>query len=59
MKYFNSELPIDIRVFAIKKVPKSFDMRHDALTRVYNYIIPAFIFQKYEHFKSGKLPEES
>jgi tRNA U38,U39,U40 pseudouridine synthase TruA len=47
---------MDIRIFSIMRVAKSFDMRHDALTRVYNYIIPLYIFQKYEDFKSGKIP---
>lgn len=45
--HFNSQLPMDIRIFSIMRVAKSFDMRHDALTRVYNYIIPLYIFQKY------------
>jgi tRNA U38,U39,U40 pseudouridine synthase TruA len=38
---------MDIRVFAIKKATKSFDMRHDAMTRVYNYIAPIYLFQPY------------
>lgn len=47
---------MDIRIFAIQKVARGFDMRHDALTRVYNYIIPTYIFQKPEDFQSGKIP---
>ncbi len=43
-------------MFEIMRVVKGFDMRHDALTRVYNYIIPVWIFQKYEDFKSDKIP---
>ena len=29
-------------------------MRHDAKTRIYNYIIPSKLFQPLEDFKSGK-----
>jgi tRNA U38,U39,U40 pseudouridine synthase TruA len=47
---------MDVRVFAIKKVTKSFDMRHDALTRVYNYIAPIYLFQAYEKFKEEIVP---
>lgn len=47
---------MDIRVFSIMRVAKSFDMRHDALTRIYNYITPVYIFQRYEEFKFGKIP---
>lgn len=31
-------------------------MRHDALTRIYNYIAPIYLFQPYEKFKSGNIP---
>ena len=55
----NAELPVDIRVYSVKKVPKSFDMRHDAFTRVYNYITPLSMFQKYEDFKNGKIPSQA
>lgn len=44
MKDINAELPFDIRIFAIKKLGKSFDMRHDAHSRVYNYIAPLKLF---------------
>lgn len=40
----NAELPFDIRIFTIKKVGKGFDMRHDAASRVYNYIAPLRLF---------------
>jgi tRNA pseudouridine38-40 synthase len=40
----NSNLPKDIRVFAIKKVTKSFDIRKKARSRVYEYLIPITLF---------------
>ena len=40
----NSNLPPDVRILAAKKVGKSFDMRHDACSRVYNYIAPIHLF---------------
>lgn len=42
---------MDIRILALRKVGKSFDMRHDAKTRIYNYIIPSRLFQSFANFK--------
>lgn len=42
---------MDIRILALRKVGKSFDMRHDAKTRIYNYIIPSRLFQSLANFK--------
>jgi tRNA pseudouridine38-40 synthase len=50
-KDINADLPIDIRIFAVKRVGKGFDMRHDACSRVYNYLAPLKLFlsrEKYE-----------
>lgn len=47
----NDQLPQDIRILALRKVAKSFDMRHDAKTRIYNYIIPSRLFQSFSKFK--------
>jgi len=44
VKDINAELPFDIRIFTIKKVGKGFDMRHDAASRIYNYIAPLRLF---------------
>lgn len=40
----NADLPLDVRILALKRVGKSFDMRHDACSRVYNYIAPIKLF---------------
>lgn len=48
----NEQLPMDIRVLVLRKVGKSFDMRHDAKTRIYNYIIPSRLFQSFANFKA-------
>ena len=47
MKDLNDELPPDIKILAVKKVAKHFDMRQGAKTRIYNYIIPSKMFQPY------------
>ena len=44
----NDTLPQDIKVYGIKKVGKHFDMRFDSNSRIYNYIIPAKVFQSYK-----------
>lgn len=44
---------MDIRILAMRRVGKSFDMRHDAKTRIYNYIIPSRLFQNYAKFKEN------
>lgn len=49
----NDILPKDIKVYGIKKVGKRFDMRFDSNSRIYNYIIPAKVFQSYKEFKDG------
>ena len=54
IKDINVEMPMDIRVFSIKKVGKHFDIRHKANSRVYNYIIPSRLFQPYKAFKEGE-----
>lgn len=41
----NSSLPKDIRLYAMRKVTKRFDIRHDAKYRLYQYLIPSFVFQ--------------
>lgn len=43
----NEKLPHDIKILAMRRVGKGFDMRHDAKTRVYNYIIPSRLFQPF------------
>lgn len=48
----NEQLPFEIRIFTIKKIGKSFDMRHDAHTRIYNYIAPLRLFLPIEEFKN-------
>lgn len=48
----NDQLPMDIRVLVLRKVGKSFDMRHDAKTRIYNYIIPSRLFQGFAKFQA-------
>lgn len=53
MKDLNDELPPDIKILAVRKVAKHFDMRQGAKTRIYNYIIPSKMFQPYEQFKDG------
>jgi tRNA pseudouridine38-40 synthase len=58
IKDINAELPFDIRVFAVKKLGKSFDMRHDAFSRVYNYIAPLKLFFNREDFKNEKILNE-
>ena len=58
IKDFNAELPVDIRVFAIKRVGKSFDMRHCACSRVYHYLAPLSLFQSKEDFLNGKVMNE-
>ena len=50
----NSSLPPDIRLYAFKKVTKKFDIRHDAKCRLYNYLLPTFVFQDYADIKAGK-----
>lgn len=50
----NDKLPQDIKILVLRKVGKSFDMRHDAKTRVYNYIIPSKLFQPFENFKANQ-----
>lgn len=47
----NEKLPQDIKILVLRRVGKSFDMRHDAKTRVYNYILPSKLFQPFEKFK--------
>ena len=54
IKDLNDELPRDICILAIRRVGKSFDMRHDAKTRIYNYIIPSRLFQPIDDFKANK-----
>lgn len=41
----NSTLPKDIRLYAMRKVTKRFDIRHDAKYRLYQYLLPSFVFQ--------------
>ena len=48
----NEQLPLDIRILVLRKVGKSFDMRHDAKTRIYNYIIPSRLFQSFVKFRA-------
>jgi tRNA U38,U39,U40 pseudouridine synthase TruA len=55
VKLLNGELPYDIRIFAFKKLGKAFDMRHDACSRVYNYIAPEQLFLSQEEFKNNKI----
>lgn len=42
---------MDIRILAAKRVAKHFDMRVNASTRIYNYIIPSILFQPFSHFQ--------
>jgi tRNA pseudouridine38-40 synthase len=42
----------------MKKVGKGFDMRHDACTRVYNYIAPLKLFLSKEQVESGFVLDE-
>lgn len=49
---------MDIRIFTIKKVGKAFDMRHDACSRVYNYICPLKLFLSKKDFAEGKVLNE-
>jgi len=44
---------MDIRILVLRKVAKGFDMRHDAKTRIYNYIIPSRLFQSFATFKEN------
>jgi tRNA pseudouridine38-40 synthase len=46
----NADLPPDVRILAAKKAGKSFDMRHDACSRIYNYIAPLRLFLTKEQF---------
>ena len=39
-----------MRILAIKKVGKGFDMRHDACSRIYNYLAPLKLFLPKEDF---------
>jgi len=45
---------MDIRILVLRRVGKNFDMRHDAKTRVYNYIIPSRLFQSFTKFQENK-----
>lgn len=57
-KDINAELPFDIRIFTIKKLGKAFDMRHDACSRVYNYIAPLKLFLSQEDYKAQRVLNE-
>jgi tRNA U38,U39,U40 pseudouridine synthase TruA len=39
-------------------VGKNFDMRHDAKTRIYNYIAPSRLFQTFDKFNQNHQVEE-
>lgn len=54
IKDLNDQLPMDIRILALRRVGKSFDMRHDAKTRIYNYIIPSRLFQSFAKFNQNQ-----
>jgi tRNA U38,U39,U40 pseudouridine synthase TruA len=58
IKDLNADLPFDIRIFIIRKLGKNFDMRHDAHTRIYNYICPIKLFLPIQDFKDGKVMNE-
>lgn len=56
----NSVLPPDMRLFAIKKVTRNFDIRHDAKCRRYNYLLPTFVFQDWKDIQDSvpQTPEQ-
>ena len=54
----NADLPVDVRIFAIKKVGKAFDMRHDTCSRIYNYIAPLRLFYSKDQFTSNAVLNE-
>lgn len=57
-KDINADLPMDIRIFAVKKVGKGFDMRHDACSRVYNYLAPLKLFLSKPEFLKNHILNE-
>ncbi|KAL4475492.1 hypothetical protein ABPG72_013316 [Tetrahymena utriculariae] len=44
----NSNLPGDIRCVSIKQVSRKFDIRTHCKYRVYEYLMPLFMYQKYD-----------
>ena len=43
----NAHLPPHIRVFAVKRVTKSFDARHACSGRMYEYLLPTYTLDPY------------
>ncbi|EGR32098.1 tRNA pseudouridine synthase a, putative [Ichthyophthirius multifiliis] len=50
----NSNLPQDIRIISLKQVTKKFDIRTACSHRIYEYILPLFMLQKFEDIKENK-----
>lgn len=42
----------------MKKVTKSFDIRHDAKYRLYQYLLPSFVFQSEEDIRNKNTQSE-
>ncbi|KAL4476269.1 hypothetical protein ABPG74_010002 [Tetrahymena malaccensis] len=49
----NSNLPGDIRCVSIKQVSRKFDIRTHCKYRVYEYLMPLFMYQKYDDIMAG------
>lgn len=49
----NACLPSDIRAITIKQVTRKFDVRMHCKFRVYEYLMPMFVYQKYEDLVAG------
>lgn len=58
VKDINIKLPQDIRIFAMKRVGKAFDVRYNACSRIYNYICPMNLFLSKREFAEGKVLTE-
>lgn len=49
----NAVLPSDIRIFAMRRLGKAFDMRHEACSRIYHYVCPLRLFRSKKEAASG------
>ena len=58
VKDINADLPMDVRLFSMKRVGKSFDMRFNTSSRVYNYIAPLKMFYSRTQFANGTILNE-
>lgn len=50
----NSQLDESIRIFALKRVTNSFDMKKNTRSRIYEYIIPVRAFHPYKELKEDE-----